>query len=319
MHSKRVFITGASGKIGRKLVAELLNRNYGVVALVRDKNKLPLRHPSLKIIEADILQQKKYFREIRKCDYVYHLAVYQNISDQNKNNFVRVNVEGTKLILEAIVKSKVKRLIYLSTVMVFKSTGKREVNENSPKRTFGNGNHYVETKLSALKIIEKFKTKVPVIVLYPTIVIDLDEIVSKADRPTSGWQGTLWKLIGGGVPGGLMCMVGDKNRIMNYISMENLLVAMISAMNRGKTGDDYILGGENIIVENYLRESLRIRGRIFFPFRIPVFLLKMIALIKIPQFKVIDFIAKNPPENICVNPQKAVKNLGLRIARLKAY
>ena len=74
------------------------------------------------------------------------MAAYQNISDQNKNNFVRVNVEGTKLILGAIVKSKVKRLIYLSTVMVFKSTGKKEVNENSLKRTSGNGNPYVDTK-----------------------------------------------------------------------------------------------------------------------------------------------------------------------------
>ena len=173
--------------------------------------------------------------------------------------------------------------------------------------------------MSALKIIEKFKIKVPVIVLYPTIVIDFDKIINKVDKSPPGWQGILWKLIGGGIPGGLMCMIGNKNRIMNYISMENLLVAMISAINKGKIGDDYMLGGENITVENYLRETLRIKGKFFFPFRIPVFLLRMIALIKIPQFKVIDFIAKNPPENICVNSQKAIKNLGLRIARLKTY
>lgn len=316
---KRIFITGASGKIGRKLVTRLLNEGYEVIALVRDKNKLPLKHPNLKIIEADILQQKKYFREIRKCDYVYHLAVYQNISDQNKNNFIRVNVDGTRLILEAVIKSRVKRVIYISTIMVFKPTRKKQVDEKSPKKTSANGNYYVETKLLALKTIEKFRAKVPVVTLYPTIVIDLKDIVSEGNKPIPGWQGFLWKIIGGGVPGGLMGMIGDKNRMMNYILMDNLVAAMISVINREKAGNDYILGGENITVENYLRETLRIRGRIFFPFRIPVFLLKMIALIKIPQFKVIDFIAKNPPEDICVNPQKAVKNLGLRIARLKAY
>jgi len=318
-NNKRVFVTGANGKIGKKLVAELLNRNYKVIALIRDKNKLPLKHPNLEIVESDILEVNKYRKKIRECDYVYHLAVYQNVSDQNKNNFIRVNVDGTKLILESIVKSRVKRLIYLSTIMVFEPTGKEKVDECSPKKISENGNHYVETKLSALKIIEKFKTKVPIIILYPTIVIDFDKITNKVDGSLPGWQGALWKLIGGGVPGGLMCMLGNKNRIMNYISMENLLAAMISAMNKGKRGDDYILGGENITVENYLRKTLRMKGRIFFPFRIPVFLLKMIALIKIPQLKVIDFIAKNPPKNICVNSQKAIKNLKLRITKLKAY
>ena len=68
LKNKRVFVTGASGKIGRKLVTRLLNESYEVVALVRDKNKLPLKHPNLKIIEADILQQKKYFNRVRECD-----------------------------------------------------------------------------------------------------------------------------------------------------------------------------------------------------------------------------------------------------------
>ena len=314
---KRVFITGASGKIGKRLLAQLLKNNYKVIVLVRNKSRLPTRHPNLKIIEADILEVKKYFKEIRECDFVYHLAVHQNISDQNKKNFVRVNVDGTRLILEAVIESRVKRVIYVSTIMVFKPMGEKQVNEKSPKKTSANSNYYVETKLLALKEIEKFKAKVPIVTLYPTIVVDFKDIISKGNRPISGWQGFLWKIIGGGVPGGLMCMIGNKNRMMNYILMDNLITAMVNIINKEKVENDYILGGENISVENYLRAVLKIKGRVFFPLKIPLCLLKIVSLIKIPQFEMINFIAKDPPEDICVNPQRAVDHLGLKITKLE--
>ncbi|NQU83433.1 MAG: NAD-dependent epimerase/dehydratase family protein [Parcubacteria group bacterium] len=317
LKKKRVFVTGASGKIGKKLLIQLLKNDYSVVAMVRNKSNLLTRHPSLRIIEADILELKKYYREIRECNYVYHLAAYQNISDSSIDNFLKVNVEGTSLILEATLNSKVKKIIYISTIMVFKPQGTRPVDEKSPKKNLGNRNYYVETKLLALKTIEKFKTKVPIVTLYPTIVIDLKDVVSKGNKLISGWQGFLWKIIGGGVPGGLMCMVGNKNRMMNYILMDNLVATMINTINREKTDNDYILGGENTTVENYLQEALRVKGRIFLPIRFPMFLLKIISMMKVFKINLIDFIVNNPPEDICANSQRAINDLGLEITRLE--
>lgn len=319
LNKDHIFITGASGKIGKKLLKELLNKDYHVIALVRNKLNFPLWHKDLEIIEADILETVKYRNQLKKCDYVYHLAAYQNISDSSIDNFSKVNVEGTRLILETALNSKVKKVIYISTIMVFKPQGARPVDEKSPKKTLGNRNYYVETKLLALKTIEKFKAKVPIVSLYPTIVVDLKDIVSEGNKPIPGWQGFLWKIIGGGVPGGLMCMIGNKNRMMNYILMDNLVAAMINAINREKVGNDYILGGENITVENYLRDVLRIKGRTFLPIRFPLFLLRIISTMRVPKINLIDFIVKNPPEDICVNSQRAIKDLGLKISKLENY
>ncbi|MBU1457655.1 NAD(P)H-binding protein [Patescibacteria group bacterium] len=72
-----VFVTGASGKIGKVLTRQLLEKGYYVVVLVRDKLKFPLEDKNLRIVEADILEIDKYQKEIRNCDFVYHLAVYQ--------------------------------------------------------------------------------------------------------------------------------------------------------------------------------------------------------------------------------------------------
>ncbi len=313
---KQVFVTGGTGKIGSRLVPKLLNKGYRVIALVRDKSRFTLKHNNLEAIEADILEVNKYQKQLHECDYVYHLAVYQNIADRDINNFLRVNVEGARLLLDALKKSKVKKLIYLSTIMVFKPSKKR-IDEESPKKTSGKGNYYVETKLAALELIEKYKTKVPIITLYPTVVVDPDEIRGETAGPASKWQSLLWKIIGGGVPGGLMGMVGNKKRMTNYILMDNLITAMINVMDKGKVGKDYILGWENLTVGNYLRAVLKMKGRVFFPLRIPLCLLKIISLINLPRLEMINFIAKNPPEDINVNSQKAVDDLGLEIAKLE--
>ena len=106
---------------------------------------------------------------------------------------------------------------------------------------------------------------------------------------------------------------------MNYILIDDLIASMINAMNKGKTGNDYILGGENLTVENYLRDALRMKGRMFIPIRFPIFLFKIISKMKIPKIKIIDFIVKSPPEDICVNSQRAINDLGLVVSRLSDY
>jgi len=304
---KKIFVTGATGKIGSHLVPTLLDQGYKVTALVRDKSRLSLEHKNLKSIEADLLEVSKYQKILSECDFVFHLAAYQNISDSEIDNFVRVNVEGTRSILKAALNSKIKRFFYISTVMVFKPTKNKPIDENSPKKNPGNPNYYVETKLRALRIIDQFKNKIPITVFYPTIVIDPKEKV----------QGLLWTIIGGGIPGGLMCLIGNKKRIMNYIFMDNLVDAMASVVSMKNLDQDYLLGGENLSVEEYLRQALAIKGKFLIPIRIPIIVLKAISLLKIPQLGLINFVAHNPPENIYVNPQKAINDLGLKISRLQ--
>jgi len=314
-----IFVTGATGKIGKKLLTQLLAKNYHVVALVRNKAKLPLKHPRLKLVIADLLQPEKYSAELKKCDYLFHLAAYQNIADPQPENFVRVNVKGTRLLLEASVNSQLKRFFYISTIMVFKPNKFKPISEESPKKKTGQTNYYVETKLLALKEVEKWRTKIPVVTFYPTIVIDPQEINGPSNKSNSSLLGFLWNIIGGGIPGGLMCLIGDKRRKINYILIDNLVQVLVKALTTRNLANDYILGGENISVENYLRQALKIKGRLFLPVRFPLFLLKLVSLFRIKQATVINFVAKNPPEDIYVNPQRAVDHFGLKITRIQDF
>lgn len=283
--NKKIFVTGANGRIGSYLVKALLKEKYQVVALVRDKNKIKKRK-NLTMVIADINEIDKYKKEIKKCEVVYHLAVYQNMFDRHISEFNRVNVEGTKSILELLVDSKVKKFIYVSTVMVFKKTGKIPRNEKWPKKLSGGENYYVESKLKGLEVVNKYKDKIPTIVVYPTIVLD----VTDKKAPAKGIIGLLWKCLGGGTNGGLMSLVGQK-RIENFVLMPDLIRALVNCIDKGKVGEDYILGGENIFFENK-----------YIKFKIPISFLKLFSFIKI-----IKLIVRNPPDDLCVDSTKAKK------------
>jgi nucleoside-diphosphate-sugar epimerase len=206
--------------------------------------------------------------------------------DNKINEFNRVNVEGTKKILDVLSNSKVERFIYVSTAMVFKKTGKIPRNEKWPKKKSGGKNYYVETKIKALELVNKYKNKIPTIVVYPTIVLD------RTDRkaPAKGLIGFIWKYLGGGTNGGLMSLIGKK-RIENFILMPKLIKALVSCVDKGKIGEDYLLGGENILFKNK-----------YIKFKIPIKFLRLFSFIKI-----IDLIVKNPPDNLCVDSTKAKK------------
>lgn len=284
--NKKIFVTGASGRIGSNLVSKLLKDGYGVIALVRDKNKITKRK-NLEFVMADINEIDKYKKEIQKCEIVYHLVAYQNMFDKDIKEFQRVNVEGTKSILNLLIGSKVKKFIYVSTVMVFKKTGKMPRNEEWPKKKTGGENYYVETKIRGLNLVNKYKNKIPTVIVYPTIVVD------KTDKkaPAKGVIGLLWKYLGGGINGGLMSLIG-KERVENFILMPNLIKALVNCIDKGRIGEDYILGGENIIFKNK-----------YIKFKIPISFLKLFSFIKI-----IGLIVRNPPDDLCVDSSKAKRD-----------
>lgn len=209
--SKKIFVTGASGKIGSKLIVALSKAGYEVVTWKR---------PGV-----DILETEKYVKEMRGCDYVYHLAAYQNLLDRKVDEFYRVNVLGTRAIMEAIEGSGVKKFLYVSTVMV----------KNNPN----DDNHYVATKREALKAVKK--SKLPWVVVYPSIVVDLGERMV-------WWR----RLLTGGIPGGLMSRLGDQNRWIRFIWMDDLIEEMVNLVKVGCVGKEYLLEKEKVKAKDYI-------------------------------------------------------------------
>ena len=313
---KIAFVTGGTGKIGRHLVSLLVTEQFDVKVLTRSNNT-PWRPGSgVKVIKGDILDKDILMREILKDSYVFHLAVHQDISDSNRENFFKTNVLGTEVLLETCLEKKIRNLVYVSSIVIFKNTKKIERNEIWLLRDLKNHDHYVTTKLESLISTRKFysnnKNALPLVTVFPSMVIDVDNFNASAPTTVPFLQRFLWEKVGGGVPGGIINLIGKGRRILNYVLMEDLVKGLLLAAEKGNSGEEYILGGPNITAKNYLKILTRRKRRKVFPLRIPVFPFKIIFLfnniIKLPV--IIAIIANSLSRDCFFSSKKAMSELG---------
>ena len=118
--------------------------------------------------------------------------------------------------------------------------------------------------------------------------------------------------MGGGVPGGIINLIGKGRRIFNYVLIEDLVKGLLLAAEKGSSGEEYILGGANITAKNYLKILVSKRKKKAFPFRIPIFPFKIICLFnnifKLPP--IIAIIAHSLSKDCFFSSKKAIGELG---------
>lgn len=143
-------VTGASGAIGGKLVRRLCERGYEVRALVRENSSLDGLPESVPVIRCDLTDQCRLSEAVAGVDYVFHLAAKLHINNpapELRDEYFRVNVEGTRCLAEVARAACVKRFVFFSTINVYGSTCPGEVlTEDAPLRP---DSWYAETKIAA--------------------------------------------------------------------------------------------------------------------------------------------------------------------------
>jgi len=314
--TKTAFVTGGTGKIGRHLVSLLLTEQFSVKVLTRSSNTYWGEGSGVQAIKGDLLDKDILMREILKDSYVFHLAVHQDISDSNRENFFRTNVLGTEVLLKACLEKKISTLVCVSSIVIFKNTQKIERNEKWFLRDFENHDHYATTKLEALISTRNFynnnKGALPLVTVFPSMVVDTDDFNASAPTTVPFLQHFLWEKVGGGVPGGIINLIGEGRRILNYVLMEDLIKGLLLAAEKGSSGEEYILGGANITAKNYIKLLTSKRKKKVFPFRIPVFLFKFIFLFnnifKLPP--IITIIVHSLSRDCFFSSKKAMSDLG---------
>lgn len=155
-------VTGAGGCVGPALVRQLVAAGYGVRAFVRRSPSAGLLPPEVEICVGDISDQALVMGLTRGAKYVFHLAARLDdaeLPSSPTREYTRVNVEGTRTVLNACRESGVERLIYFSTINVYGSalggfSGSAEekdvVDEDTPPRPTG---VYAETKRQAEQVV----------------------------------------------------------------------------------------------------------------------------------------------------------------------
>jgi len=232
-----VLVTGPDGVLGSNLVRELLSRDYKVSVLLEPgKEPITLKGLPIQLFYGNILDKEAVDNAIKEKDVVMHCAASTGMFPARSLIVNRVNIEGTQNIIDAVLKHKLKRMIYVGTANSFgNGTSIDDLgNEGKPYTSDKYGVDYMDSKYKAQNIVLNAVKKdgLPAIVVNPTYMIGPYD-----SRPSSGAM--VLAIHKETVPG---YSAGGKN----FVAVKDVAFAMANAIEMGRIGECYILGNANL-------------------------------------------------------------------------
>ena len=233
-----ILITGSTGYIGSKLTAKLALQGHQVHLLCRTSPMLPqFQKPNIKVFIGDITDAESIRPALENVDRVYHLAAYARLWAKDASVFHRFNVKGTENVLNEAKRSGVLKVVYTSTAGVIGPSNDKPMTETDPRIT-GFFNLYEETKSKAEAVAMDYaKQGLNICILNPSRIYGpgLDTGSNPVTKIVELYMKEKWKLI-----------PGSGNDIGSYPYIDDVVDGHISAMEKGRSGERYILGGVNV-------------------------------------------------------------------------
>jgi nucleoside-diphosphate-sugar epimerase len=172
-------------------------------------------------------------RQWTGVDTVFHTAAYVELGLVNEPEMERVNVEGTRAVLEVAQKSGVSKVVYCSTIGIYGDTGGKVVNETFKRTQTNFSSAYDRTKYAAQQLADQFAAQgLPVVSVMPSGIFGADDphFGPVLQQYLKGWL-KLW--VGG-------------DRITGIVHVDDLVAAMLLAAEKGKTGEHYIISAGDL-------------------------------------------------------------------------
>ncbi|MCP4806592.1 MAG: NAD-dependent epimerase/dehydratase family protein [Proteobacteria bacterium] len=231
----RVTLTGATGLVGANLAAALLEQGHTVRATKRSSSRTDhLADLDIEWTTAPLSDLDGLTAAFEGADAVFHCAAAVSIKAEVTPMLQSANIDGTKNVLEAVRKARVARLIHCSsTVAVGLSTDGSDCTEDAPWNfaDFGLADGYATTKKQSEELVWAAKD-IDAVAVCPGFMFGPYDV-----RPSSG--GMILEVCRNAVP-------GYSSGVNNFVDVRDVVDGMILAWEKGKRGERYILGGENL-------------------------------------------------------------------------
>jgi farnesol dehydrogenase len=266
----KYFITGSTGFIGKELAKKMLSYGSELHLLVRSTAKAStLEHPLVTIFTGDLTDYPSVERAMTGCTHVFHLAALAKASAGKNESFQEINVRGTENVLKAALTLGIKRVVFTSTAGVLRPSEKdEEVSEGSgePACHF---TEYAGTKSLAEQLCREYvRNGLDVVIVLPTRVFGPGEL-SDSNGVT--------KIILRYSEGKWRWIPGNGKSTGNYVFIDDVVRGHLLAMEFGKKGESYILGGENLTFNELFSCIRQVTGKSYRMIHLPYWLMWAIA------------------------------------------
>lgn len=247
----RSLVTGAAGLIGSHVVRALLDRGDEVRALVLPSDDLRnLRGLDLEVRLGDVTDRESIARAVRGCDRTFHLAaIYALWTADGGARMRRVNVEGTRLVLEESARAGVARVIHTSSIARFGGQGiGRRATERSPFALGATGSAYAKSKADAHEIAVAAARDQDIVIVAPCGPIGARDV---GPTPTG-------RLL-------LECLslpvIPVMRTVTNFVDVRDVAIGHVLADERGVRGESYLLGHRDLWLRELAAMAMRVTGR----------------------------------------------------------
>lgn len=233
----KVLVTGANGFLGSWVVRRLAEEGHQVFSLVRKSSDLSeLKDAKTEYVYGDVTDLHSLLAAFQGMDTVFHLAGLIAYKRSDRAAMEKVNVQGTQNVVEACRATNVRRLVHLSSVVAVGASfdSQHILNEESPYNVAHLDLGYFETKRKAELIVKEAcqKNRLDAVILNPSTIYGPGD-ARKGSRKTQlkVAQGKFKFYTSGGV---------------NVVAVQDAVDGIVSAWKKGRTGERYILAGENL-------------------------------------------------------------------------
>jgi dihydroflavonol-4-reductase len=247
----KALVTGATGFVGAAVARALLEAGWDVRALVRaGADRRNLQRLAVEIATGDLTDRASLDRALAGCEALFHAAADYRLGARRPQELYRTNVEGTRNILEASRLAGVARIVYTSSVATIGLPADGAPGrEETPAALSDMVGHYKRSKYLAEQVArEAAGAGMPVIIVNPSTPVGPGDI-----KPT---------------PTGRMVLDAASGRMpayvdtgLNIVHVDDVAAGHLLAFHRGRPGERYILGGEDMTLREILTEISRIAGR----------------------------------------------------------
>jgi len=246
----KAFITGATGFLGTHVARVLAEQGAGLRLLVRPTSNLKnLEGLHAETAMGDLRDAASLEKAMSGCEVAFHVAADYRLWVQDPAEMYRSNVEGTRAILEAARKNGVRSVVYTSSVATIGFTGNgHPADEDSPVALADMIGHYKRSKFMAEQVaLEAGRAGMRVVTVNPTTPVGEQDI-----KPTP-----TGRIVVDFLKGKFPAYVETG---LNLVDVRECALGHVEALERGKSGQRYILGGENLTLKQILDKLGAISG-----------------------------------------------------------